>query len=427
MDREIYIVLDIGTSSIKCGCLAPDTDVLTEKQEKFPMVQSGDSYEIDFTVLFDLVKGLVFQCLMEKNVQNKKVGALLVTSQANTFVPVDHDFEPLRNGIVWLDGRARNEADHLNEQLSGYAKYSGFGEALPGLFASKLLWLKRNEPTVFERAKYFPLINEYLVYKLTHEFYTDITSFGMGGMYDFVRKDINGKLLQLLELTGDNFPKMENAAEKGALISKEIAGEWEIPYRFPVYLCGNDQCASASGSGLKNTGDITINFGSAMVLFSLAKNFPTDLGPNQIAGKYPISDYYFLLSHEPDFGIVIRDLKEKFFKETSYDRFFQTYVDHPEVEVKIPHLSVDGLEFGTIEEVDKFCAGIIKYYMVQLKGHIFGMAQKVNIDHIYLSGAMAKSTVWLHIINKEVGRTIIINNQENAGLVGALNIHLSKK
>tara|TARA_R110000764_G_scaffold73382_3_gene149705 strand:- start:11044 stop:12327 length:1284 start_codon:yes stop_codon:yes gene_type:complete len=426
LKEEIFIVLDIGTSNIKCACLISANNILTEKQEKFPMIQSGNSYEVNVILFFDIVKNLIFQCLSEKAVQNRKVKALLITSQANTFVPVTYDFKPLRNGIVWLDERAKKEADYLKSQLPGYQKYSGFGQPLSGLFASKLLWLKKNEPAVFRSAKFFPLINEYLVYQLTHKFYTDTTSFGMSGMYDFVQKEINSKLLQILELSKDNFPQIENAAKTSALISEEISKEWNIPYRFPVYLCGNDQCASASGAGLKNSGDITINFGSALVLFSITKNMATDLELDQIAGKYPISSDYFLLSYEPDFGIIIRSLKEKLFEEGSYNQLFQTYVDYPEMEERTPDFLANELEFNTIKEANQFCASIIKYYVNQLKKHITSIAQKVGINTIFLSGAITKSTVLLQIIKKEVKQPIIINNQANAGLVGALNIYLSK-
>lgn len=427
MKKEIFIVLDIGTSNIKCGCLTSADNILTEKQEKFPMIQSRNSYEIDGIVFFGIVKKLIFQCLSEKAVQNRKVKALLITSQANTFVPVTSNFKPLRNGIVWLDERAKNEADYLKAQLPGYQKYSGFGRPLSGLFASKLLWLKKNEPDVFRSAKFFPLINEYLVYQLTDKFYSDTTSFGMSGMYDFVQEDINSKLLQILELTKDNFPQIENAVKTSTLISEEISKEWKIPYRFPVYLCGNDQCASASGAGLKGPGDITINFGSALVLFSITKNISTNLGLDQIAGKYPISSDYFLLSYEPDFGIVIRHLKERLFEDGTYDQLFQTYVDYPEMEERIPDFSDNELEFKTIKEANQFCASIIKYYVNQLKKHIIGIGKKVSINTIFLSGAITRSTVLLQIIKKEVKQTIIVNNQANAGLVGALNIYLSKK
>ncbi len=427
MKQKTLIVLDIGTSNIKCGCLTLSQDILTEKQEKFPMIQNRNSYEIDVNVFFDTIKDLILRCLSEKEVQNKRIAALLITSQANTFVPVTSGFKPLRHGIVWLDERAQDEAEYLKSQLPEYSTYAGFGQPLAGLYASKLLWLKKNEPEIFQNAKFFPLINEYLVYRLTDKLYTDATSFGMTGMYDFLKKDINNRLLRILELPRDSFPNIENASKRGVLITKEISNEWHISYRFPVYLCGNDQCASAVGAGLKYAGDMTINFGTALVLFMKNKKFTTNLGLDQIAGKYPISDDYFLLRFEPDFGIVIRYLKEKLFNEGSYNQLFRTYINYPDIDERVPHFAVHELEFSSIEEANKFCAGIIKYYINKLKNHINGIGQKVRINTIFLSGGITKSTVLQTIIKKEVKQNIVINNLENAGLIGALRIYLSEK
>ena len=423
----IFVIVDIGTSYIKCGCTTAENNILVEDQRKFPMQQSQDTFELNFELFFHTAKELIHTCLAEISIQDLTIEALLITSQANTFVPVDDDFKPLCNGIVWLDERAREEADYLTEQLPGYSKYSGFNKMLPGLCASKLLWLKRNKPRIFKNAQYFPLINEYLAYKLTGKFYSDSTSFGMSGLYDFHQNAINRNLLQILDLTADNFSTIESAAKKGVLISKEIMQEWNMSSGFPVFLCGNDQSASASGAGLEEVGDITINFGSAMVLFSITKNLVTNLRTDQMSGKYPIGGSYFLLGYESDFGIKIRILKEKLFKKGSYNQLFQTYLDYPEIGAGNPCFSDADLNFNSTNDACRFCASIIKHYLYQLKKHIENIEQQVNIKNIFLSGGMTKSTVWLQIIKKELEQTVTIKNQSNAGLIGALNIYLSNR
>jgi len=427
MSKGVFIVLDIGTSNIKCACVDADRVVLATHQREFPMKQNKQTFEVDFEVLLDTAKELIGQCIAEHTIQNTTIEALLITSQANTFAPVDSTFSPLTTGIVWLDERAEEEAKCLSEKLSKYSETAGFISPLSSLFASKLLWLKRNDPAVFENAKFFPLINEYLVYKLTNEFYSDTTSFGMSGMYDFQKNEINNKLLQILNLTNEYFPQIENAAKKSALISKEVMQEWNMIKRFPVFLCGNDQSASSSGAGLKEVGDLNINFGSAMVLFSITKNLVTDLGIAQIAGKYPIGDDYFLLSYESDFGLKIRSIKERLFKNESYNQLFQTYIDYPKTELEHSNLSADNLVFDTIKDGYLYCAGVISYYLNQLKKHIATIGKQVEINTVFLSGGMTNSAVWVEIIKKELKQTIIINNQVNAGLLGVINIYLSNK
>jgi len=427
MNKGVFIVLDIGTSNIKCACVDADRVVVVAHQREFPMKQDNLTFEVDFDVFLNTATKLIGQCLSDNTINNTTIEALLITSQANTFAPVDATFNPLSKGIVWLDERAEEEAEYLSEKLLGYAKTAGFKSPLSSLFASKLLWLKRNELLVFEKARFFPLINEFLAYKLTNQFYSDTTSVGMSGMYDFQKNEINKELLQILNLTNENFPQIENAAKKGVLISEKVMQELKITHRFPVYLCGNDQSASSSGAGLKEVGNLNINFGSAMVLFSITKNLVTDLGVEQIAVKYPIGGDYFLLSYESDFGLKIRSLKERLFKNDSYDQLFQTYLDYPKTELEFSSLSVDNLVFDTVKEGYLYCAGIINYYLNQLKKHLATIGKQVKINTVFLSGGMTNSAVWVEIIKKELKQNVVINNQANAGLLGALNIYSLNK
>lgn len=423
MSKNIAIIIDIGTSYIKCYCINSDHKILTSHQKKFPMIEVHDSYELDFQLFLRTTKGLIFKCLQDTNIKGSGIEALLITSQANTFVPVNYDFEPLCNGIVWLDERAVKEAGYLNCELPDYSKYSGFKQIHPSLYAAKLLWLKRNEASIYKKAAHFPLINEYIVYKLTGHYYSDTTSFGMSGMYDHIENEPILKLLQILELTGNHFPMIEDPAKRGELISIDFMKELELDHRFPVYLCGNDQGASAIGAGLRDPGDININFGTAMVLYTITQKLSNKLNNQQIAGKHPVGDYYFLLNYEADFGIQIRWLKDYFFREGTYDQLFKTYLDYPSTAEKVPFSKADDLNLISSSESPQYCAGIIKYYLNRLKRHLSQIKKSIKINNVFISGGMAQSTVWLEILNNTLNMPITENREKHAGILGAYGIY----
>ncbi len=425
LSKKKYLVLDIGTSNIKCGCVDSKYDILAQHHRKFPMMQRQSTFEIDFDLFINTTSDLLMECLADQVVKHSTVEALLITSQAQTFAPVDADFNPIRKGIVWLDERAEKEAAYLKEQLPDFTKAAGFSNPIAGLYISKLLWLKQNEPIIFRRAKAFPLINEYLVYKLTGKFYSDVTSFGMSGMYDFRQNSINPDLLTLLGLTEDFFPELKNAGMRGELISQQIQRVWKLDNRFPVFLCGNDQGASACGAGLKQPGDVNINFGTAMVFYTITDSLITDLTDDQIAGKHPVGNDFFLLNFERDFGMQIRQLKNKYFQHGTYDQLFKTYLHYPDINVELPVSGdIDHPDYLSIEEVQKFCAGIIKHYMFRLKSHFAQIQQAVAVNNIFLSGGMLKSEVWFKILQDTLNRPLIIENRTDAGLYGAIDIYL---
>jgi sugar (pentulose or hexulose) kinase len=424
LNEKNYLVLDIGTSDIKCGCVDSNFDILAQHHRKFPMVESQGNIEIDFDLFFNTTSDLLMECLADKVVLRSTVKALLITSQAQTFAAVDTDFSPIYKGIVWLDERAEKEATYLKERLPDFAKAAGFNRPLPSLYVSKLLWLKQNEFAVFKKARAFPLINEYLVYRLAGEFYSDSTNFGMGGMYDFRRNAINTELLQILGLTEDFFPRIEKAVMRGELISQQIQREWKLNYRFPVFLCGNDQGASACGAGLKQSGNVNINFGTAMVFYTISDSLTTDLAENQIAGKHPVGDNYFLLNFESDFGVQIRRLKNKFFNHGTYDQFFQTYNKYPEVDEQMPLSENADLNFVSQADSHRLCAGIIKYYLNRCRSHLAQIQKSIHLKNITMSGGMMLSEVWLDLLCSTLNQPFTINKRANAGLVGALYIYL---
>lgn len=425
--EKIFLMLDIGTSYIKCGCVDSEYNIIAQYQREFPMERKESSFEIDFDLFFNTTNNLISECLTDQNVKRSTIEALLITSQAQTFTAVDKNFQPLRKGIVWLDERAEKEATNLKNQLDGFTKVSGFKNPLTSLYISKLLWLKQNEPDVYKKAKAFPLINEYLVYKLTGEFYSDSTSFGMSGMYDFSRNLINPELLSILGLTEDFFPRIEKAAAKGELISEKMQREWKLNYRFPIFLCGNDQGASACGAGLKEPGVVSINFGTAMVFYTITNSLITELTEDQIAGKHPVGNYFFLLNYESDFGIQIRQLKNKYFEHGSYDELFQTFNQFPNVEEQKPLLQGVDLNFDTKNNEHQFCARIIKYYLTRFKTHFAKIQEETDLQNIFLSGGITQSEVWLSILRKTLNIPITVNNRANAGLLGALYIYMNRK
>ncbi len=423
-EKEFFLVLDIGTSLIKCGCIDGGNHMVARFEREFPMTHHQDGYEIDFNLFFNTAGDLLKQCMENGIVQQSGIKALLITSQAQTFAPVNADFSPIRTGMVWLDERAGKEASWLKDRLPGFAGMAGYNAPVPGLYISKMLWLKRNEPSVFNEARAFPLINEYLAYKLTGEFYSDSTGFGMSGMYDYHTNGLNKDLLKILGLSKEHFPKVENAAARGELISPQIRDEWKLEYRFPVYLCGNDQSASAVGAGLKQPGDVNINFGTAMVLYTLTESLTTGLKAGEIAGKHTVGDDYFLLSYENDFGIQIRRFKDDFFEHGTYDEVYKTCIQYPDAAEQDPRSMPDDLHLMSGPDLHRFCAGIIKHYLARLRTSIARLRESMQLKNVFISGGMSQSEVWLDILRENIDAPLEVNFSADAGLFGALDAFL---
>jgi sugar (pentulose or hexulose) kinase len=214
---------------------------------------------------------------------------------------------------------------------------------------------------------------------------------------------------------------------RGELISQQIQREWKLNYRFPVFLCGNDQGSSACGAGLKQVGDVSINFGTAMVFYALTESLAKKLKKDQIAGKHPVGGNYFLLNCESDFGIQIRRLKDRFFQNEEYDKLFKTYIEYPAIDEQMPLPEDTDLNFVSQAELCRFCAGVIKYYLNRFQFHLAQIQDSIQAENITMSGGMMLSEAWLDILRRTIDQPFTINNRADAGLIGAVNIYLSNK
>ncbi|MBD3287333.1 hypothetical protein GF337_00880, partial [candidate division KSB1 bacterium] len=188
---SVVIVLDLGTSAFKCGLVSDALNIVAACKHDVQLQKHSGLIEIDFEAAIQTCSALIRHIIGEAAAKRCRPEALIITSQAQTFVPVDRDFKPMITGISWLDTRAGDEADFLSQSIKNIPLKMGYRRPSPMLYSSKLLWLKNYLPEIYRRAHAFPLLNEFIVQKLTGEFYTDYTNFGMTGMLDIGGRELN--------------------------------------------------------------------------------------------------------------------------------------------------------------------------------------------------------------------------------------------
>ena len=147
----------------------------------------------------------------------------------------------------------------------------------------------------------------------------------MGGVFDIHSKCLNQKVLALLGLTQDNLPEIREAVGISYNLTQKMTDRFGLTERIPVYFCGNDQSASAAGAGVSSQGDISANFGTAMVLYTIIKRPLESLQANQIIGINPLANDYFLICYNSQFGNVLDKFKTRYFPDITYDGFLSNF------------------------------------------------------------------------------------------------------
>lgn len=293
------LTIDLGTTRIKSGIIK-NGKIIYKKFFKFPVIGIGKRKEVEEKILWYKIKSLL------KDMINfsKKIEFIGITSQAQTFITIDNNYNFLTNFILWNDKRAEEEKDILNREFPDFYKSSGLPEFIPELMVCKVLYLKRNLPEVYKNIYKFLLLNEWLIFKLTGEFFGDENNFGMSGFYDIKEKRFIKEILNFLSIDEDKFCKIYPTGNHFSFLKDDLMEELNLKNNIKVYSCGNDQTCCAIGSKIDKNSCV-INLGTAFVFYILIDRLPEKIEKTQICGIFPFGNY-FLLNVDGDFGNYVK-------------------------------------------------------------------------------------------------------------------------
>jgi xylulokinase len=166
-----YIIgLDLGTTALKIAIFDQAGNLMGVSTQEYQLITPEVNYvEEDLEVYWNSFKKGLGELLAETGVEPASIIALAMSAQGETLAFLDKDGKPLRNAIVWLDNRAQRQADKLREALGGnevcYRRTGqvSFEACWP---ASKILWVRENEPEVFAKTAKFVLLEDYFIYRM---------------------------------------------------------------------------------------------------------------------------------------------------------------------------------------------------------------------------------------------------------------------
>ena len=152
---------DLGTTSVKAVLFDEKLTELAESTEDYTVKTSGNIVELEAEKYWELLKNAIANTSKEH-----KIDAIAIDTQCETLILTDEDGNPVRDAIVWLDNRAEEEAREIEAHFGRKKVYevTGQPEITATWPASKLLWVKKNEPDVWAKTKKIFLLEDYLLY-----------------------------------------------------------------------------------------------------------------------------------------------------------------------------------------------------------------------------------------------------------------------
>lgn len=274
MAGRYLLGFDVGSSSVKASLVDSDSGVCVasafypEKEAPIIAVRSGWA-EQDPQMWWENAKLSLRKVMADSSVKGEDIKAIGISYQMHGLVCVDKQQQVLRPSIIWCDSRAVPYGENA---------FKGIGEKMclihllnsPGNFtASKLAWVKDNEPDVFEKIYKVMLPGDYIAMKLSGVINTTISGLSEGMMWDFKNKCVAKFLLDYFgfdeSLIADIVPTFSIQSE----VSEEAANELGLKAGTPISYRAGDQPNNALSLNVFNPGEIASTAGTSGVVYGV--------------------------------------------------------------------------------------------------------------------------------------------------------------
>lgn len=271
----LLLGIDIGTSSVKVSVLdAASQSVLTsvqfpETEAEIIALQPGWA-EQSPEYWWEYTQQAITACNQSGKYNPPDIAAIGIAYQMHGLVLVDKNQNVLRNSIIWCDSRAvaiGNEAFKAigEEQCLEHLLNS------PGNFtASKLAWVKKNEPEIFAKINKVMLPGDFIAMKLTGEITTSVSALSEGIFYDFINQNLSADVLDYFGFNKDIFPSIQPVFSVHGTVKPEVAQKLGLKNSIPVSYKAGDQPNNALSLNVLKLGEVAATAGTSGVIYGVS-------------------------------------------------------------------------------------------------------------------------------------------------------------
>ncbi len=450
-DPETYLIgLDAGTTSVKGILTDAAGTVLAGAREEYVLeTPAGDRCEVAPEVYWDKTVRVIRRLLKESGRSPRSIRAMAFSSQGETLLTLDREGNPLRKAIVWLDNRSHSEARELSDFFGPeeILARTGQPEVLPTWPATKILWMRRHEPSVFRKAHKFLMLADYLVYRLTGTFVTEHSLVSSTLYFDFRRKEWWGAMLDHLGIRPGQLPELLPPGTAAGNITPEAARETGLSPSTVVVTGAYDHPAGAIGAGNIQPGIVTETTGGAMAMCVTLSKPLTDPALRLPCQCHAVPGLYFLLPYGQTAGMVLQWFRDQFFPEETekalregrdpYEIMTAAAATVPagaEGLTLLPHLmgagspefdaQATGIFYGLSLKTTKahFVRAILEGVVSMIKANVEILhRENIPVREIRVLGGGSRSDLWNQIKADMLGLPVLsLKNREAAALGAAI-------
>ena len=273
--------IDIGSSSVKTSiidgatgeCLA---SVFYPKKEMSIIAKETGWAEQKPEDWWENMKLALGDCLKEDKVDPQQIKAIGISYQMHGLVMVDKDQKVLRPSIIWCDSRATEIGAKAFDEIGGEKCLSSLLNSPGNFTASKLKWVKDNEPELFAQCDKIMLPGDYIAMRITGKATTTASGLSEGIFWDFQKNEVSKDVLNNYGFPESVIPEILDTFTNQGQITKEAAAELGISEEAVVAYRGGDQPNNALSLNVLKPGEVATTAGTSGVVYGVSGDVKYD-------------------------------------------------------------------------------------------------------------------------------------------------------
>jgi len=270
----LLLGIDLGSSSVKASvidgesgkCLA--TSFSPSEEMKIIALKPGWA-EQDTEIWWSNLKIAIANCIRKLGQKKDNIGAIGISYQMHGLVTVDKNNRVLRNSIIWCDSRTVGYGEKAMNALGKEYCMSHLLNSPGNFTASKLAWVKENEPELYKRVHKIMLPGDYIALRLTGEVATSFTGLSEGIFWDFQENKVSDSLMKYFDFNPALLPEPAPSFSISGLLLKSVADEFGLPEGIPVSYKAGDQPNNALSLNVLNPGEVAATAGTSGVIYGV--------------------------------------------------------------------------------------------------------------------------------------------------------------
>jgi gluconokinase len=434
---KYYLGADVGTTSVKVVAFDANGKILARHTCTYEMIHpKPDWSEQDPDLIFRSLVAAINK--VYSSLPSSQPVFISFSAAMHSLMAVDAAGNPLTSCIIWADNRSAEYAEALKENSIGQEFYQLTGVPIHAMSPfCKLLWMKDNEPSVFQAAYKFIGIKEYIFYKLTGRYVIDTSLASATGLLYLNDLQWDKTILDYAGISVNKLSDLVEVTARFNLKPTEVPGSQSllVPANTPLVIGGSDGASANISSGIFDESALVVTIGTSSAVRMLSKSPYIDKAMRTFS-FHAVGEYYINGGASNNGAVVLEWLRNNLLEDkqemTGFLDMAASVPAGADDLLFLPYILGERAPIWNAQAKGVFYGMSVTHKKAHLiraaiEGVVFGIysfgkliLEKKPVKEIYATGGFARSSLWVQILSDVFNLPVRVNGSEESSAWGAV-------